>query len=50
LLTLRDREFFAIPEEHPVLAGRLVARSAVSADRLAPPVFNALAHSAERTA
>lgn len=50
LLTLRDREFFAIPEDHPVLAGRLVARSAVSADRLALPVFNTLAHSAERTA
>jgi CRP-like cAMP-binding protein len=50
LLTLRVREFFAIPEDHPVLAGRLVARSAVSADRLAVPVFNALAHSAERTA
>jgi signal-transduction protein with cAMP-binding, CBS, and nucleotidyltransferase domain len=50
LLTLRDREFFAIPEDHPVLAGRLVARSAVSADRLAQPVFNALAHIADRTA
>jgi signal-transduction protein with cAMP-binding, CBS, and nucleotidyltransferase domain len=49
LLTLRDREFFAIPEDHPVLAGRLVARSAVSADRLALPVFNALHHFAERT-
>ena len=44
LLTLREREFFAIPEQHPVLAGRLVARSAVSPDRLAVPVFNALAH------
>ena len=50
LLTLRDREFFAIPEDHPVLAGRLVARSAVSADRLAVPVFNALTHMADRTA
>jgi signal-transduction protein with cAMP-binding, CBS, and nucleotidyltransferase domain len=49
LLTVRDKEFFAIPEEHPVLAGRLVARSAVSADRLALPVFNALTRSAERT-
>jgi CRP-like cAMP-binding protein len=42
LLTLREREFFAIPEQHPVLAGRLVARSATSADRLAVPVLNAL--------
>ena len=41
-LTLSEREFFAIPEQHPVLAGRLVARSAVSADRLAIPVFNAM--------
>jgi signal-transduction protein with cAMP-binding, CBS, and nucleotidyltransferase domain len=49
LLSLRDREFFAIPEHHPLLAGRLVARSAVSADRLALPVFNALAHVAERS-
>lgn len=44
LLTLRERAFFAIPEQHPVLAGRLVARSATSPDRLALPVFNALAH------
>jgi CRP-like cAMP-binding protein len=44
LLTLNSRTFFAIPEQHPVLAGRLVARSATSADRLALPVFNALAH------
>lgn len=50
LLSLRDRDFFAIPEHHPVLAGRLVARSAVSADRLVLPMFNALAHSAERSA
>jgi signal-transduction protein with cAMP-binding, CBS, and nucleotidyltransferase domain len=50
LLSLRDREFFAIPEEHPVLAGRLVARSALSPDRLALPVFNALAHIADRSA
>jgi signal-transduction protein with cAMP-binding, CBS, and nucleotidyltransferase domain len=42
LLTLRARQFFSIPERHPVLAGRLVARSATSADRLALPVFNAL--------
>jgi signal-transduction protein with cAMP-binding, CBS, and nucleotidyltransferase domain len=44
LLTMREREFFAIPESHPLLAGRLVARSATSADRLAQPVFNALKH------
>lgn len=44
LLTLSRRQFFEIPEQHPVLAGRLVARSASSADRLALPVFNALAH------
>jgi CRP-like cAMP-binding protein len=44
LLTLSRRQFFEVPEQHPVLAGRLVARSAVSADRLALPVFNALVH------
>ncbi len=44
LLTIDVRRFFEIPEHHPVLAGRLVARSATSADRLALPVFNALAH------
>jgi signal-transduction protein with cAMP-binding, CBS, and nucleotidyltransferase domain len=44
LLTLSELKFFAIPEHHPVLAGRLVARSASSADRLALPVFNALKH------
>ena len=50
LLTIQRTEFFAIPERHPVLAGRLVARSAVSPDRLAVPVFNALTRHAERTA
>jgi CRP-like cAMP-binding protein len=44
LLTLDRRGFFAVPERHPVLAGRLVARSATSADRLALPVYNALVH------
>ena len=44
LLTFSRRAFFAMPEIHPVIAGRLVARSATSADRLALPVFNALAH------
>lgn len=44
LLTLGARRFFTIPERHPILAGRLVARSATSADRLALPVFNALVH------
>jgi CRP-like cAMP-binding protein len=47
LLTISQRDFFEIPDHHPVLAGRLVARSATSADRLALPVFNALAHRAE---
>ena len=47
LFTLSVRQFFAVPERHPVLAGRLVARSATSADRLALPVFNALAHCAD---
>jgi signal-transduction protein with cAMP-binding, CBS, and nucleotidyltransferase domain len=50
LLTLLEREFFAIPEQHPVLAGRLVARSATSADRLALPVYNALRHLERRGA
>ncbi len=51
LLTLNRRAFFEIPEHHPLLAGRLVARSATSADRLALPVFNALVHltATERT-
>lgn len=44
LLRLNERRFFSVPERHPVLAGRLVARSASSADRLALPVFNALVH------
>jgi hypothetical protein len=44
LCTLSARRFFGIPDRHPVLAGRLVARSATSADRLALPVFNALVH------
>jgi CRP-like cAMP-binding protein len=44
LLTLSRRRFFEIPEEHPVLAGRLVARSATSADSPALPVYDALAH------
>ena len=47
LLTLSERDFFEIPEHHPVLAGRLVARAAFSADRLALPVFNALLHLAD---
>jgi CRP-like cAMP-binding protein len=44
LLTFSRRQFFEIPDRSPVLAGRLVARSATSADRLALPVFNALMH------
>lgn len=49
LLTLDARAFFAIPEHHAVLAGRIVARSATSPERLALPVFNALRHFAEKT-
>jgi signal-transduction protein with cAMP-binding, CBS, and nucleotidyltransferase domain len=44
LLTLAEREFFEIPEHHPVLAGRLVARAATSPDRLAVPLYDALRH------
>lgn len=44
VLALDQRRFFMVPEGHPVLAGRLVARSATSADRLALPVYNALVH------
>ncbi|HEY1826935.1 MAG TPA: cyclic nucleotide-binding domain-containing protein [Acidimicrobiales bacterium] len=44
VLTLSRAQFFALPEDHPLLAGRLVARSATSADRLALPVHNALVH------
>ena len=47
LLTLNRRVFFEVLEHHPVLAGRLVARSASSADRLALPVFNAPADIAD---
>jgi CRP-like cAMP-binding protein len=47
LLTVSQRTFFEIPDHHPVLAGRLVARSAFSADRLALPLFNALVHRAD---
>jgi CRP-like cAMP-binding protein len=47
LLTLGQRAFFGIPDHHPVLAGRLVARAAFSADRLALPLFNALLHLAD---
>ena len=47
LLTLSRRAFFETPDHHPVLAGRLVARSATSADRLALPLFNALARRAD---
>jgi CRP-like cAMP-binding protein len=47
LLTVSQRAFFEIPDHHPVLAGRLVARAASSADRLALPVFNALVQLAD---
>ncbi|MFZ0248532.1 MAG: cyclic nucleotide-binding domain-containing protein [Acidimicrobiales bacterium] len=45
--TLSRHAFFEIPDRHPVLAGRLVARSARSADRLALPAFNALVRMAD---
>ena len=48
LLTLDARAFFAVPESHPVLAGRLVARSATSPDRLVQPVHAALRQYRER--
>jgi CRP-like cAMP-binding protein len=44
LLSMSKEQFFTLPEDHPLLAGRLVARSATSADRLALPVLNALIH------
>ncbi len=47
LVTMSQRAFFGIPDHHPLLAGRLVARAAYSPDRLAVPVFNALAHLAD---
>ncbi len=47
MLTLGQREFFEMPDRHPLLAERLVARSACSADRLALPMLNALTHQAE---
>jgi CRP-like cAMP-binding protein len=47
LVTMSRRAFFGIPDHHPLLAGRLVARAAYSPDRLAIPVFNALAHLAD---
>jgi CRP-like cAMP-binding protein len=50
LLTLSVRTFFTVPESHPVLAGRLVARSAMSPDRLAQPVLNALRRRRDTTA
>jgi CRP-like cAMP-binding protein len=50
LLTLTQRQFFAIPEHHPVLAGRLLARSASSPDRLALPAYNALLNMSRHSA
>ena len=44
LVSLSKEQFFTVPEDHPLLAGRLVARSATSPDRLALPVLNALIH------
>jgi CRP-like cAMP-binding protein len=44
LLTLSRRRFLEIPEEHPLLAGRLVARSAAAAGRPRVTLPGALAH------
>jgi CRP-like cAMP-binding protein len=49
-LSASQEQFFALPDDHPLLAGRLVARSASSADRMALPVLNALIHMAHREA
>jgi CRP-like cAMP-binding protein len=50
VLSASQEQFFALPDDHPLLAGRLVARSASSADRMALPVLNALIHMAQRRA
>ena len=50
LLTASKEQFFALPDDHPLLAGRLVARSATSPDRMALPVLNALVHMARHSA
>ena len=52
LLTLSLRAFLGIPDRHPILAGRLVARSARTADRrstLCSTRRNAPAHLADTT-
>jgi CRP-like cAMP-binding protein len=49
LLTLSQRAFFEVPDHHPVLAGRLGARAARTADRLALPVLDARGHLATTT-
>jgi CRP-like cAMP-binding protein len=49
MLRANRDQFFALPEDHPVLAGRLVARSAGAPDRLALPVWNALVHMTQRS-
>lgn len=46
-ISVNQEQFFALPDDHPLLAGRLVARSASSADRMALPVLNALIHMAQ---
>jgi CRP-like cAMP-binding protein len=50
LLRLAERDFFAIPDHSPLLAGRLVARSATSADRMGQPVYRALVGLSQRGA
>ncbi len=50
VLSASQEQFFALPDDHPLLAGRLVARSATSPDRMALPVLNALVHMARESA
>jgi len=47
VLSVARRAFLALPPRHPVVAERIVTRSATSADRLALPVYRALVHMEE---
>jgi CRP-like cAMP-binding protein len=44
ILSASRAQVFTFPQDHPLLAGRLVARAATAPDRLALPVLNALLH------
>jgi CRP-like cAMP-binding protein len=44
VLSASRAQVFTFPEDHPLLAGRLVGRAASGPDRLALPVLNALLH------